>query len=216
MPGSPVYQSLKTGKDEPAQTITKPIPRANSKDATGLPKLKPDTTGKPSQKHSVTPEAVYNVVDESGSDKGTTSEGLYNVLEGPDSGNDYEAANADGLYHALEGPDTMYESPEIAIEKPGPENDPMYLVLVGPGANQAPTASYSEPLYNVVEGPDSNGSNKPAPNKPSPAAGLENPAYEQTLEFDQPYAAVQQPGTQLDSLYQSLTGPAHDLYEALG
>ena len=189
------------GKDEPAQTITKPNPRANSTDATGLPKLKPDATGKPSQRPSVTPEPVYNVLDESGSDQGTTTEDLYNVLEGPDSGNDYEDANADGLYHSVEGPNTAYEAPEAVQENPGPESSSL-----GPDANQAPPASHDEPLYNVVEGPDSDG----------PAGGLDNPSYEQTLKLDQPYAAVQQPGTQRESLYQPLRGPTHDLYEALG
>lgn len=215
-PGSPVYQSLMMGKDEPAQTITKPNSRANSKDATGLPKLKPGATGKPSQKPSVTPEPVYNVLDKSGSDQGTTSEDLYNVLEGPDSGNDYEDANADGLYHAFEGPNTAYETPDVVLGNPGPESGPMHLVLLGPDANQAPPASHDEPLYNVVEGPDSDGTNQPGPNKPCPAAGLDNPSYEQTLELDQPYAAVQQPETQRESLYQPLRGPTHDFYEALG
>ena len=215
-PGSPVYQSLMTSEGKPEQTITKPNPRANSTDATGLPKLKPGATGQPIQRPSATPEPVYNVLDESGSDQGTTTEDLYNVLEGPDSGNDYEDANADGLYHSLEGPNTTYEAPKVGPENPGPESSSKYLVQLGPDADQAPTVSHDEPLYNVVEGPDSDDTNQPGPNKPCPAGSLDNPSYEQTLELDQPYAAVQQPGTQRESLYQPLSGPTHDLYEALG
>jgi len=192
--GTPVYQSLKAGQAEPAHTTGLPnlkpkpryttlpnatgtpiakgngataIPNLKGKTASGIPKSKPGTKGQPSQRSSVTPEPVYNVLDGPGSEQGTTPEPLYNVLEGPDRGQDYEARNVDPLYNVLEGPNTTYDSAEIVLESNGaqngpisgqsPYNDPLYNVLEGPESDQKSLehgpSTGQEPLYNVLKGP---------------------------------------------------------------
>ena len=182
-PGTPVYQSLKAGQVEPVHTTgppnLKPKPRyttlpnatgtpiAKGKTATGVPKPNPGAKGQPSQRSSLTPEPVYNVLDGPGSEQGTTPEPLYNVLEGPDRGQDYEATNVDPPYNVLEGPNTTYDSAEIVLESNGaqngpisgqsPDNDPLYNVLEGPESDQKSLehgpSTGQEPLYNVLEGP---------------------------------------------------------------
>ena len=261
VPGSPVYQSLKKGQA-----------------ATGDPK--PGRTGHPSKKHNqyVTPEPVYNALEQPGTEQGNVEESLYNVLEGPEPEKDYEAAERDNhgdtqdplynvldgpdpekdyeaterdnhedtqdpLYNVLDGPDAEqnYEAVNVGNASVGPlynvvegpestqdRQEPLYNVLESADAENSPPGrqgpydgSNNEPLYNVVEGPDSSGPNNSsadyaAPSGPLSSDGHDNPAYEQTLELDAPYASIHRPGPQRESVYEPLRGPdRHDLYEPI-
>ena len=211
-------------KNGPRTSVSGPL-NSKAKLATGMPKTKPDATGNPYQKPIVTSEQVYH------------------VLEGQDGEEDYEASNVDSLYNVLEGPDATYESSEKVLENSVAESDPVYNVLEEAEAHQNPPESgpsaTQEPLYNVLE--DSDAGKDPliqqsssdlqdepvynvleesdsgaGPSKPHPLSGHDNPAYEQTLQFEEPYAVVHKPGSQRESLYEPLREPSQDLYAALG
>ncbi len=219
-PETPVYQSLKKG-----QAVTgKPNPKPKS-NATGQPSKRPKLNAEPvynvlkqpDAEQGAMPEEVYE--DPGRDNHGDSQDPLYNVLEGPDAQQNYEAPDVgDPLYNVLEGPES----------KQGPQ-EPLYNVLESsdaennPSGTQAPyDGSKNEPLYNVLEGPDSAGPNKggvghAAPNGSTSADAHDNPAYEQSLELDAPYASVHRPGSQRESVYEPLRGPAdkQDLYEPI-
>lgn len=224
---APVYQTLAKGQ-HPAGKPT--------------PKPKPSTVRQPSEKPSVSPDPMYNVLEQPHVGQGNVSEDIYNVLEGPDPGSDGQGNIQDPLYNVLEGSDAgqTYEAPNVGVvQNPvynvldGPESkqdhqEPLYNVLESADAENSPPQSQgpydgasNEPLYNVLEGADSDGPNRSgsdyaAPNRPLSAGAHDNPAYEQTLEFDVPYASVHSPGSQRESVYEPLKGSErHDLYEPL-
>ena len=171
-------------------------------------------------------EPLYNVLEgpnatESSHERGTSTEKepLYNVLEGPEAKNGpINGPDNDPLYNVLEGPETNQNTHKRG---PSTEKEPLCNVLKCPDAErsplatQGPSASSDEPLYNVLEGPDSDGFKQSARNVASSPDGRDNPAYEQTLELNAPYAAVQRPGTQKESEYEPLRS-TQDLYEPLG
>lgn len=238
-PGSPVYLGLSKGL--PGGTPSTGIP--NSKHTTmPNPKLKPSAGGIPSPKAngtigvlksksatgqpktgpSVPQEPVYNVLDGPGTGPRTTTEPLYNVLEG----HEYATPNVnrivpksgpntteEAVYIVLEGPDTT----KGPTNKQGTENDAIYNVLEAPDSDknslvaQGHSRLGNEPLYSVLEEQAGD-----APNKSSSLGGVANPAYEQTLDFDESYAAVHIPGSRGESLYEPLRRPGQDVYEPLG
>lgn len=211
-PGAPVYESLKKGQV-----------------AAGKPNL--STTGRPRERHKLTAEPVYNVLEQPDAEQGVMPERvygdpghgnngdpqdpLYNVLEGPDAEQTYTAPDVgDPLYNVLEGPESRQGSQE-----------PLYNVLESSDAENSSSRTQgpydganSEPLYNVLEEPDSDGPNKdgvgcPAPNGSTSPEAHDNPAYEQTLQLNAPYALVHKPGSQRESVYEPLRGPERqDLY----
>ena len=222
----PIYQSLQ--KNQPS--TKKPMPKQKISNA--------EKPGKP----SVPSDPVYNVLEESHTKQGNTSEAIYNVLEGPDPGHDTSGNIQDPVYNVLDGPDAgqTYEAPDVGVQQDPlynvlevPESkqehqEPLYNVLESADTESAPSrqdGSYdgavSEPLYNVLDGADSSGANSSgaeyaAPNRHLSADGHDNPAYEQTLEFGAPHALVHSPGSERESLYEPLKGSdRQDVYEPL-
>lgn len=219
VPQSPVYQSLTKGQL-----------------ATGKPnpKPKPSATRPPSERPEVTAEPVYNVLEQHDTEHGSmpekangvpehdsygdTQDPLYNVLEGSDADENYEAPNVDdSLYNVLEEPESKQDPQE-----------PLYNVLESSDSEKSShqgahgsSGLSNEPLYNLLEGPGSDGPNKngvgyAAPNGSSSPDAHDNPAYEQSLDFDVPYTSVHRPGSQRESVYEPLRGPDdQDLYEPL-
>ena len=182
---------------------------------------------------------MYNVLDGPGTGPRTTTEPLYNVLEG----HEYATPNVDSWYNVLEGPDSsqsvpksgpntteeavynVVESPDATngpTNKQGTENDAIYNVLEAPDSDKNSLVSQgrsgpgNEPLYSVLEEQVGDGSKQNSPNKSSSIGGVANPAYEQTLDFDASYAAVRRPGARGESLYEPLRRPGQDVYEPLG
>ena len=212
VPGSPVYQSLAKRQLDTGR----PTPRS-----------KPSITGPPGERCDDTAEPVYNVIEQPDTEQGTmpekvsgdsdehTQEPVYNVLDGSDSEENYEAG--DSLYNVLEEPESIQD-----------QQQPLYNVLESSDAEKSSLQGAqdscglsNEPLYNVVEGPDSDepsesGVGYDGPNGSTSSDGHDNPAYEQSLDFDVPYASVQKPGSQRESVYEPLR-EANDqsLYEPL-
>lgn len=171
-------------------------------------------------------DPLYNVLEVPNSKQdlpkngpNTTQEPLYNVLEGLDANNapvNSQDPGNDPLYNVLEGPKASHDAYESGVST---TQEPLYNVLDSPDVEKSPLVPASpsnEPLYNVLDGPDSDGSNQGAPKEPVSSQAHDNPAYEQTLEFNAPYAAVQRPGAQRESVYEPLRKPAQDPYESIG
>ena len=171
-------------------------------------------------------DPLYNVLEVPNSKQdlpkngpNTTQEPLYNVLEGLDANNapvNSQDPGNDPLYNVLEGPEASHDAYESGASA---TQEPLYNVLDSPDVEKSPLVPASpsnEPLYNVLDGPDSDGSNQGAPKEPISSQAHDNPAYEQTLEFNAPYAAVQRPGAQRESVYEPLRKPAQDPYESIG
>ena len=196
-------------------------------------------TERPKRGPIIAQEPVYNVLDGPGTGPRTTTEPLYNVLEG----HEYATPNVDPLYNVLEGPDSnrsvsksganttkealynVLEGPDGTngpTNKQGTENDAIYNVLEAPESDknslvaQVRSGPGNEPLYSVREEQDGDGSKQNVPNKSSSLGGVANPAYEQTLDFNAPYAAVHRPGARGKSLYEPLRRPGQEVYEPLG
>ena len=214
-PRTPVYQRLKKGQV-----------------ATEKPNL--STTGRPSERPKVSAEPVYIVLEQPDTEQGAMPEivygdpghgnhedtqgPLYNVLEGSDKERTYAAPDVgDPLYNVLQGPES----------RPGPQ-EPLYNVLETsdaennpPGTSRPYDGANSEPLYKALEGPDLDGPNKDgvgyaAPVRSTSPGAYNNPAYEQCLELDAPYASVHKPGSQRESVYEPLRGPERqDLYMSI-
>ena len=174
-------------------------------------------------------DPLYNVLEGPDSSRSvpksgpnTTEEAVYNVLEGADSSQSVPKSGPntteEAVYNVLEGPDTT----NGPTTKQGPENDAIYNVLEAPDSgknslvSQGRSGPGNEPLYSALEEQDGDGSKQNAPNKSSSIGGVANPAYEQTLDFDASYAAVNRPGARGESLYEPLRRPAQDVYEPLG
>ncbi|XP_066030217.1 uncharacterized protein [Pocillopora verrucosa] len=221
-PAAPsVYQSLQNNQP----STKKPIPKQKQSNA--------KNPGKP----SVPPDPVYSVLEESHIKQGNTSEAIYNVLEGPDPGQDTPGNIQDPVYNVLDGAGAGQtdEAPDVGVQQ-----DPLYNVLEVPESKQehqeplynvlenadtenahsrqhgSSDGATSEPLYNVLDVADSSGAEYAAPNRPLSADSHDNPAYEQTLEFGAPHALVDSPGSQRESLYEPLKGSdRQDVYEPL-
>ncbi|XP_027044601.1 uncharacterized protein LOC113672512 [Pocillopora damicornis] len=221
-PAAPsVYQSLQNNQP----STKKPIPKQKQSNA--------KNPGKP----SVPPDPVYSVLEESHIKQGNTSEAIYNVLEGPDPGQDTPGNIQDPVYNVLDGAGAGQtdEAPDVGVQQDPlynvlevPESkqehqEPLYNVLENADTENAPSRQHgssdgatSEPLYNVLDGADSSGAEYAAPNRPLSADSHDNPAYEQTLEFGAPHALVDSPGSQRESLYEPLKGSdRQDVYEPL-
>ena len=180
VPGSPVYQGLTKGQLDTG---------------TPTPQSKPSVTRPPGERSDDTAEPLYNVLEQPDTEQGTmpekvsedsdehTQEPVYNVLDGSHSEETYEAGES--LYNVLEEPESMQD-----------QQQPLYNVLESsdaekssrPGA-QGSCGLSNEPLYNVLEGPDSDEANKngvghDGPNESTSADGHDNPAYEQSLDFE--------------------------------
>ena len=214
------------------------IPSSKANGTIGVPKSN-SATGQPKRGPSIAQEPVYNVLDGLGTGPRTTAEPVYNVLEG----HEYATPNVDPLYNVLEGPDSSQSVPKSGpntteealynvlegtdttngpTNKQGHENDAIYNVLEAPDSDKNSLVSQgrsgpgNEPLYSVLEEQDGDGSKQNAPNKSASIGGVANPAYEQTLDFDASYAAVNRPGARGESLYEPLRRPGQDVYEPLG
>ena len=214
------------------------IPSSKANGTIGVLKSN-SATGQPKRGPSISQEPVYNVLDGPGTGPRIKTEPVYNVLEG----HEYATPNVDPLYNVLEGPDSnrsvsksgpntteeavynVLEGPDTTngpTTKQGTENDAIYNVLEASDSDKNSLVSQgrsgpgNEPLYSVLEEQVGDGPKQNAPNKSSSIGGVANPAYEQTLDFGAPYAAVNRPGARGDSLYEPLRRPGQDVYEPLG
>ena len=170
----------------------------------------PGVTGQP----SALPEPVYNVLEKPDMAQENVQDPLYNVLEGSYAVKSCEASRVqDPLYNVLEKPDSSHG-----------QQEPLYNILDrGPEAENRPfkDAASNDCLYNVLEGPDSggpdnSGANYAAPREPLSLDSHDNPSYEQSLEFNVPYALVHGSGSQRESVYEPLRGAdGDDMYEPL-
>ena len=200
------------------------IPNPKVGGATGSARPNPYSTG-PCQ----TPR--NNDLHEEGADCVSTPDALYIDLERPNCGQDDDAmylapsikpnyqigfqnpcVEGDQVYTDLKGPEVQ-NCPE---NKPDTTQEPLYNILDDPEDEEyshvGPNSSTYEQLYNVVVKPESAGSRMPGPNKPRHLTGCSNPAYEQTLDFDQPSATSHGLGIQKDSVYEPLRrGPTQEL-----
>ncbi|XP_068714842.1 uncharacterized protein [Montipora foliosa] len=200
------------------------IPNPNVRGATGSTRPNPYSTGKLCQRPGFPQKPSEVNLHEDGADHGSTSDALYMDLERPKCGQDDGAtyvtptnancetgfqnpcAEGDQVYTYLKGPEAQ-NCPE---SKPETAQEPLYNMLEDPDdekqSHVGPSGSTYDPLlYNVVDKPESDGSRMPGPNKARPPTGCTNPAYEQTLDFDQSSTSPHGLGIQTESVYEPLT-----------
>lgn len=206
------------------------IPNPKVGGATGSARPNPYSTG-PCQRPGFPQTPRNNDLHEEGADCVSTPDPLYIDLERPNCGQDDDAmylapsikpnyeigfqnpcVEGDRVYTDLKGPE-LQNCPE---NKPDTTQEPLYNTLDDPDDEEhshvRPNSSTYEPLYNVIVKPESAGSRMPGPNKPRHLTGCSNPAYEQTLDFDQPSATSHSLGIQKDSVYEPLRrGPTQEL-----